>query len=116
MACECLMKVIENPTTGCVCAEAGWCERHKCQKTEHFHKLCRTRVGYFDLWENGKGPCIHSERSPMPIPKRGLGDWVAVLIHRMSFGFIEQTEGCGCGERQKALNRFGQWISLWWTR
>lgn len=40
----------------CECEVPGWCERHQCQKTPHFHRLCRTREDYFSLWEAGRGP------------------------------------------------------------
>lgn len=40
----------------CQCEEPGWCERHQCQKSAHFHRLCRTREDYFRLWERGNGP------------------------------------------------------------
>jgi hypothetical protein len=43
-------------STPCECPVAGFCERHQCQKTEHWHTLCRTRADYFDLWEQGRGP------------------------------------------------------------
>ena len=42
--------------TGCECQRAGWCERHQCDKTPHWHRLCQTRPNYFRLWERGCGP------------------------------------------------------------
>lgn len=40
----------------CVCPVAGWCERHQCRKTAHWHQLCQHRADYFQLWEEGRGP------------------------------------------------------------
>ena len=42
--------------TDCVCESAGWCERHQCEKTCHWHRLCQTRSEYFQLWEEHRGP------------------------------------------------------------
>jgi hypothetical protein len=42
--------------TGCECEQPGWCPRHQCEKTEHWHMLCRTQRDYFQLWEQGRGP------------------------------------------------------------
>lgn len=44
------------PTTDCECREPGWCERHACQKSVHWHRLCRQGNEYFALWEAGEGP------------------------------------------------------------
>jgi len=49
--------------TACECVEAGWCRRHQCQKTPHWHFLCQTRPDYFVLWEEGRGP---GQISPAP--------------------------------------------------
>jgi hypothetical protein len=43
-------------TTKCECPLAGYCNRHQVQKTPHMHKLCENHQGYFELWENCKGP------------------------------------------------------------
>lgn len=43
-------------TTKCECPLAGYCNRHQVQKTPHMHKLCGNHQGYFELWENCKGP------------------------------------------------------------
>lgn len=48
--------VVENATTGCTCPAAGWCERHQCRKSERWWQICRTRPGYFRLWEVDMGP------------------------------------------------------------
>lgn len=36
---------------------------------------------------------------------RGLGDTVAKVIDRATFGRVKKTEGCGCAKRQEWLNR-----------
>lgn len=59
-----------NPsiTVSCECPEAGYCPRHGCHKTEHWHQLCRKRSDYFQLWEAGRGP------GPMGCLRVGLRD------------------------------------------
>ena len=59
--------------TECDCKEPGWCERHKCNKSEHRWKLCRTRPDYFDLWEAGCGPGqnLSAARRAAPCDHRG---------------------------------------------
>lgn len=44
--------------TDCECEKPGWCERHQCLKSPHFHRLCRRNQEYYQLWEEGLGPCI----------------------------------------------------------
>jgi hypothetical protein len=44
--------------TDCECEQAGWCERHQCLKAPHFHLLCRRQEKYFQLYEQGRGPCL----------------------------------------------------------
>ena len=46
--------------TPCQCAQPGWCPRHGCHKTPHWWRLCRHRLGYFQLWEEGRGPGQHA--------------------------------------------------------
>jgi hypothetical protein len=45
--------------TACECTEPGWCERHKCQKTPAWYLLCRRQEAYYQLWEQGQGPCLN---------------------------------------------------------
>ena len=42
--------------TACECEQPGWCPRHKCTKTRHWHQLCRSMPDYFRVWEEGRGP------------------------------------------------------------
>jgi len=42
--------------TGCECPLAGFCKKHNMNKTPHYHKLCQNHVGYFNQWEDCRGP------------------------------------------------------------
>jgi hypothetical protein len=93
--------------TACECATAGFCPRHRCNKTEHFVRLCAERPEYFALWEAGKGPCIHgtpADGVPLATPRksRGLGDVVAKALDALG---IRKTAGCGCVQRRDWLNQ-----------
>jgi len=46
---------MENKTK-CECPLAGFCNRHGIEKTKHWHKLCQNHVGYFNMWEECRGP------------------------------------------------------------
>jgi hypothetical protein len=107
--CGCVSKVTQA-ITECECSSAGFCTRHKCEKTEHFHKLCKSRPDYFALWESGKGPCL-DQQIPATANRMGLGDvvgWLAALIG------VRPWPGCGCDKRRAWLNRFIVWG--WWRR
>ena len=49
---------MENNTnkTPCECPLAGYCNRHEITKNLHHHKLCQNHEGYFNMWEEGRGP------------------------------------------------------------
>ncbi len=49
--------------TPCECKEAGWCERHQCEKSRHFYELCRRRQDYFEQFENGQSILQQVKRS-----------------------------------------------------
>lgn len=42
--------------TKCECVIAGFCERHKITKSDHWHRLCQEHENYFQAWEQGTGP------------------------------------------------------------
>ena len=42
--------------TDCECEQAGWCERHQCEKAEHWWKVCCRSPTMFQAWEKGRGP------------------------------------------------------------
>src|SRR5437660_655754 len=49
----------DQPATPCECHPTEFpfvCPRHRCRKTAHWHMLCRERMTYFELWEQGGGP------------------------------------------------------------
>jgi len=53
----------QNPPaiTPCQCkmeegAGSIFCNRHQCMKSRSLHGLCKNRMAYFELWENGEGP------------------------------------------------------------
>lgn len=45
--------------TECECPLAGFCSRHGIKKNKHWHKLCQSHEGYFQMWEECKGPGQH---------------------------------------------------------
>lgn len=98
-------------TAGCVCEQPGWCERHQCHKTPHWHRLCQTRPDYYAMWEAGRGP-----GQVVPQPKMGLGDYVEKVLS--SVGITEQRvtkllgKPCGCGKRKQKLNKLGRKIGI----
>lgn len=42
--------------TPCECPVAGFCQRHGIEKTAHWHKLCKTRIEFWNFYEQGIGP------------------------------------------------------------
>jgi hypothetical protein len=71
----------------CECPLAGFCERHKVEKSARLHELCgdTTRPGYWSAWESGYGP---GQRS------KGLGDVVAKAIRVVTRGTVKPCGGC----------------------
>ena len=63
---------MEGKTTPCECPMAGFCQRHGINKSTHLHKLCQNHIGYFNMWEECKGPnqnpsdCIKPQKSELP--------------------------------------------------
>ena len=47
---------MENKNTECECPLAGFCNRHGIKKNNHYHKLCQNHPGYFQMWEECRGP------------------------------------------------------------
>jgi hypothetical protein len=81
--------------TGCDCPLAGYCERHRVDKTLHLHRLCQTNQRYYAAWEEGRGigqrmPKAEREfrtkrREPVPVK--------FPCLYR---GEVVQKLGCGC--------------------
>jgi len=60
----------------CVCDPAQFpfhCVRHSCEKTEHWHRLCQSRLDYFQLWEERRGPGQNANVNARLIPCRHRG-------------------------------------------
>lgn len=110
--CGCLKQAVTR-LTDCVCPGPGFCERHECDKNEHFHRLCSTRPDYFALWEAGAGPCMGDGGKPGPVR---LGDAVARFLQRLGITSERVSawlgRDCGCKARQTSLNRLIVWG--WW--
>lgn len=94
--------------TGCVCEKAGYCERHKVNKNEHWYKLCCTRIDYWNAWERGAGLGQFLKPISMPrIRKREsinshIGDIIASRFEQLG---IVPVKGCPCKDLQDKLNK-----------
>ena len=82
--------------TACECEQSGWCARHRCTKTPHWHLLCRRQEAYFQLWEHGQGPCLEAAPQTAPSPN-GTAEAETVAVE-------------GPGVFRRALN-FGQAVA-----
>jgi hypothetical protein len=45
-----------DKVTPCECPVAGYCKRHGVEKSAHLYKLCQSHIGYFNMWEECRGP------------------------------------------------------------
>jgi hypothetical protein len=63
-------------TTPCTCPHPGYCDRHQCQKSRHFWRMCRTRADWFQRWEAGEGP----GQNPADPPSAGCAPSITVLM------------------------------------
>lgn len=107
MSCDCLSKVLDK-STACECPAAGLCSRHGVKKGNHWHKLCKTRADYFELWEQGNGP---GQVVGTVAKKRfKLGDFVGDVIEAVTFGLVKPEKDCGCDKRKRWLNDAGDCI------
>ena len=73
----------------CVCDKPGWCVRHQCEKSEHWHMLCQTRPDYFQLWEEGRGPgqCFPTSEMEPSLVQKALSLGAAVVRHAADGAF-----------------------------
>jgi len=46
----------DNKKTPCECPGPGHCNRHGVDKSLHLYSLCQNHPGYFNLWEQCRGP------------------------------------------------------------
>lgn len=60
----------EAPKTPCECPLAGFCNRHGVEKSSHLHKLCQNHPGYFNMWEECRGPNQNPNDCIKPNPVR----------------------------------------------
>lgn len=126
------------PNSHCVCELAGYCERHKIEKSDYLHKMCMGIAPtvdcgrkYWIAWEQGmlgatapENPIIEPERFctgeykipsiPTPQPtQKGFGDLIASALS--SVGITEERVAawvggeCQCAARREKLNRLGAW-------
>lgn len=51
--------------TDCECEQAGWCQRHQCEKDAYFFEMCRLSKDVFDKGEAGNLP-IQKRRTQKP--------------------------------------------------
>ena len=60
--------------TDCVCEEPGWCERHRCHKSDQWWRLCRQNQSFFELWEHTEPVAADSQppdRVAIPCEHKG---------------------------------------------
>lgn len=76
--------------TPCECPLAGYCNRHKVNKSIKLHELCQTKMNYFQAWEEGRGPRQNEE--PQEITNTGASYY---LRRAICDGCSERTsKGC----------------------
>jgi hypothetical protein len=73
--------------TACECTDAGWCERHQCQKDTTSLERCQRFQGWFELWESGRGPGQNLSRSMMDRLR-------SVCLHRGPHVRFEKCPSC----------------------
>ena len=110
--------------TKCVCRSHGWCDRHNCAKTPHFHYLCQTSEPYFDAWERGRGPRQKTgldDRLSRPVEQKGPGTELRKIIASRRFNLLKSVisfwetppaatkviRRCGCGDKAKKMDTWG---------
>ena len=49
--------------TPCECESPGWCERHQCEKSCYWFRMCQRVPVLFAAWEQGHGPGQRPEES-----------------------------------------------------
>ena len=116
----CCNQILEasQKLTGCECNPKAFpfvCTRHGgCEKTEHYHTLCKTKVHYFEAWENGQRLCLNrSQSAPQPFTF-GLGDLLYWTVKLTTFGLLKPGPWCKCHARRVSLNAKLQfWPPRW---
>jgi hypothetical protein len=90
--------------TQCECLMAGWCERHKINKSRMLHERCQFDRAFWDAWERGKGPKQHTETKERKLREPGPGDYLAKALHERGY---KLRSGCGCEDKVAQMNRWG---------
>ena len=79
--------------TGCDCPLAGYCERHRVDKTPHLHRLCRTNQRYYAAWEEGRGIGQRMPKAEREFRESRRQPPPPVCVHR---GEVVGKASCGC--------------------
>lgn len=110
MSCGGCAKLIEaaSTQTGCECKPESFpfiCPRHgDCEKTAHFHMLCRSRIEHYETYEaGGRELCINPPKHARGYWIIGVGDVMAAVIKVATFGLVKMC--ATCRSRRMWLNR-----------
>jgi len=95
-------------TEHCQCELAGWCERHKLNKSIHTHQLCKTHQNYRALWDSlvGIAPFVQFEPKHEVIPKTSISPHLD-CIHRGLPLREERCQLCGTVDRMETIHYCG---------
>jgi hypothetical protein len=117
----------------CECPVAGYCSRHKVDKTNHLWHLCRTKPEYFQAWEENRGPGQRNEgdrkkryrvvqsREELAVKGRKLWDDLFEKVH--SFDDLCEwsrgipSYGCDCKSFYESFlrsNHPGNFVNFEW--
>jgi hypothetical protein len=87
----------------CECKIAGWCDRHRMQKSDRMVHLCQNDELYFQKWESQKDrPGQRKRRQKKTV--MGVGDLLKQSIQ--SYGY-KDFAGCDCQSMVRKMNRWG---------
>jgi hypothetical protein len=88
----------------CECNCAGYCERHKVNKTNLLHRKCQEGGEFWQAWEKGRGPGQDREQAPIPAKPMGVGSHLKRIL---SLDGYAAYGGCGCTDRAVTMNAWG---------
>lgn len=91
--------------TKCQCTEPGWCERHQCYKDEHFFHICQTHEGYFQKWEEGRGPGQVDPSGHHSVS--AVCNCGCQLKHLLAKFWIVNRAGCQCAKHADQMDQWG---------
>jgi hypothetical protein len=117
--------------TACECKLAGWCERHRRNKSDRAFELCQTDQRYFDSWESRKDgteasqhrPTEEQQRQRELIAETGRKAWEALFRDVETIQDLCRWEklipryGCNCEKFYQTFllnNPPGATVSLEW--